>query len=171
MSLAGSFKRYWWKPNHRSNTDPSWPKARPICLGLPWPPQSTPTRCRQPPSNTVTGAQKPHRKQTPHGSVLWNVRCLAKSDNKQQQLCGTEKRVDFSLSNGAIIKTETISINDLQLVFLPVRDFQEMRGLLVPILIMAPRGNETMNHKQRGTIPKVWRMKPFLSSFLSSSWT
>lgn len=92
QSLAGCFD---WRqilkdleeiPYHRSDTNLLRPKTRPICLGLPQLPQSTLVRRQQPPTNTVTGAPKPHRKQTRH-------RVTAKSDNKQQQLWGKEKCV------------------------------------------------------------------------------
>lgn len=92
QSLAGCFD---WRqilkdldeiPYHHSDTNLWRPKTRPICLGLPQLPQSTLVRRQQPPTNTVTGAPKPHRKQTRH-------RVTAKSDNKQQQLWGKEKCV------------------------------------------------------------------------------
>lgn len=75
--IGDSFlKRHGRKLYHHSDTDLLWPKARPICLGLPRLPHSTPAWRRQPPSNTVTGAPKPHRKQTPHRSVLWNTQSV-----------------------------------------------------------------------------------------------
>lgn len=44
-------------------------------------------------------------------------RVSAKSDNKQQQLWGKEKCVDFSLSHRAVIKTDTIKADESEVGF------------------------------------------------------
>lgn len=71
--LETDLSRQRRKSYHHWDLAVFWPTANAICPRPILPPNSIPARLQKTTSNTVTGASKPHRKPTLHGSVLWNT--------------------------------------------------------------------------------------------------
>lgn len=152
--LETCFERHGRKLYHCIDADPLWPKSRP-CMGLPWLPHSTPAWRRQPPSNTVTGAPKPHTKQTPHGSVLWNMQSVGQV--LQQTTTAVRKRKMCWLLTEQLGRHTTDTVNDSEVVF-SSQWYRSDEGFASHCLHHVIKEIKQWFTALKGTITQFWRM-------------